>query len=136
MLWCMPRELDQRRLDTLRRIFASTASDVPEFVKTAVDGGYRSDTGVIALVPGEGTLYAKCDRLKQAVVESLDAGNAPNRRDESGDREMQFDSAVFYEFRIAVDGVRLFVKTVFDEDDPSDPEVRVLSVKRDDRSWS
>ncbi len=136
MLWCMPRELDQCRLDALRRIFASTASDVPEFAKTAVDGGYRPDTGVIALVADDGTLYDKCERLKQAVVQFLDAGNAPNRRDESGDREMQFDSAVFYEFRVVVDGVRLFVKTVFDEDDPSDPEVRVLSVKRDDRSWS
>jgi hypothetical protein len=131
----MPKEADQERLKLLRRLFASTASDVPEFTETAVYGGYRLDEGVVALVPGEGNAYEKTRRLKQAVVDFLDGGGRPNRLEAPGDAEMQLDAATFYEFRIEIEAARLFVKAVLDEDDPADPELKVLSVKCDDRAW-
>lgn len=126
----MPKERDQRRLRLLRQLFASTASDVPEFAQTAIYGGYRRDEGIVALLAGEGNVYEKTLRIKKAIVVFLDGGGAPNRTEERGDREMQLDAAVFYEFRIEVEDVRLYVKVLFDEDDAEEPEVRVVSVKR------
>ncbi len=127
----MPREADPERLRKLREVFADTASNVPEFTETAELGGYRSDEGLQGLLPDLAP-YGRRLALKQAIVRFLDAGERPTREDSVGDQEMQIDAAVYYHFRVTVEDVRLFVKVLF-EDAPDEPEVLVISVKRDDR---
>jgi hypothetical protein len=130
----MPRESDQRRLATLRRVFADTASDVPVFTRTARTGGYREDEGLENLLPAEFSLYEKTCLLKAAVVRFLDDGKHPTVEESGGNAEMDLEPANFYHFRVEVEGVRLFVKVLY-EDDEGEPGATVISVKRDDRSW-
>ena len=44
---------------------------------------------------------------------------------------MAIEAATYYHFRVEVEGMRLFVK-VFFENDADEPEVTVISIKRDD----
>jgi hypothetical protein len=129
----MPKETDEGRLKALRAIFASRASNEPFFRDKALYGGERPDEGLDVLIPGDLSPKRKIERLKAAIVRFLDQGGAPNRREEPGDRDMGLDVVIFYEFRLEVDGVMLYVKTSFDEHDPTDPDLDVRSVKRADR---
>ncbi len=65
----------------------------------------------------------------------LDEGRAPNVEVIPGDAQMQLDAATYFHFRVRVESVPLFVKVFLDEEG-RDPDVRVISVKRDDRAWS
>ena len=129
----MPRESDQSRLAELRRIFADTASDVPDFTGTARNGGYREDEGSENLLPEQLTPYERTCLLKAAIVRFLDDGKQPTVEESKGDAEMQFEPATYYHFRVEVEDVRLFVKVLY-EDDQGEPGATVISVKRDDRS--
>jgi hypothetical protein len=129
----MPKETDAGRLKTLRAIFASRASDEPRFTETAKYGGYRRDEGIQTLLRGEDTIFRKIARLKNWIVEFLDDGGTPNRTIEKGDAEMKLDPGIRYEFRLEVEGVPLYVKTIFYDDDPKDPRIAVISVKRGER---
>ena len=131
----MAKESNEQRLQVLRQTFSDTASNVPEFTGTALQGGKRRDEGLDVLLGYERSLYEKTVLLKKAVVLFLDSGNQPSLEASRGDVEMQLDAALFYHFRVSVEGVRLFVKVLLDEDDPHDPDVTVISVKRDDKAW-
>lgn len=131
----MPEGLDERHRGLLRRILADAASDIPSFTRTAETGGYRTDAGLHNLLPAELTLYEKKAALKRAMVEFLDRGGTPNVEQSAGDADMALDAGTYYHFWVEVEGVRLFVKVLLDEEDAQDPTVRVISVKRDDRAW-
>ncbi len=131
----MPKGFDERHRGLLRRILADAASDVPNFTRTAETGGFRTDEGLHNLLPAELTLHEKKSALRRAIVEFLDRGDTPTVEQSAGDADMALDAGTYYHFRVAVEGVRLFVKVLLDEEDAQDPTVRVISVKRDDRAW-
>jgi len=123
----------QRQL--LRAAFADTATNVPEFTVTALTGGHRDDEGLHNLLPPELTDYGKRIALKKALVKFLAEGRCPSVEVRPGDVEMQLDPATFFHFRIRVESVPLFVK-VFVDEEGREADVKVISVKRDDRAWS
>lgn len=124
---------DQQRRQ-LRAAFADSASDVPDFSQTALFGGYRRDEGLQNLLPADWTVYELRCALKAALRAFLDEGGSPSVESSRGDAAMAMDAATYCHFRVRVADVPLFVKVWLDEDD-RDPEVRVISVKRDDRAW-
>lgn len=105
------------------------------FTQTAEFGGHRrGDEGIENLIPGDDGARAKKERVRLALLDLVRGGGKVTRRDELGDAEQQLDPAVFYEFRLEIDDVPLFVKTRFDDDDRGDPSLIVISVKRWDRA--
>ena len=130
----MAEETDECRLRLLLEAFTDTASNVPEFTRTATEGHHRADEGLENLLTRDLSLYAKTVALKRAVAKFLRDGGRPSIERSTGDADMEIDTAMYYHFRVEVEGVRLFVK-VFVEDDPHEPDVLVVSVKRDDRAW-
>ena len=128
------RETDQQRLEALRAAFGDTASNVPDFTNTALTGGHRTDEGLRNLLPPELSDYEKRCALKRAIAAALRRSDLPTMECAGGDAGMQFDTAWYYHFRVAVAGVPLFVKVFLDAEGP-DPDVVVISVKRDDRPW-
>lgn len=131
----MDTVFNERQHRLLRAAFADTATNVPEFTVTALKGGHRADEGLNNLLPAELTEYGKRCALKEALVRFLDDGRAPSVEVGSGDPAMQLDAATFFHFRVRVEGVPLFVK-VFVDEEGREPDVKVISVKRDDRAWS
>ncbi|MEW6200302.1 MAG: hypothetical protein AB1601_16755 [Planctomycetota bacterium] len=131
----MDTVFNERQRQVLRAAFADTATNVPDFTRTAVTGGHRTDEGLDKLLPAELTDYGKRCALKEALVKFLDDGRAPSVEVASGDPAMQLDAATFFHFRVGVEGVPPFVKVFVDEED-REPDVKVISVKRDYRAWS
>ncbi len=131
----MEKRFTDRQRQLLRAVFVDSATNVPEFTVTALTGGHRRDEGLHNLLPAELTDYEKRHALKEALVKFLDEGGAPSIEAGPGDFEMQLDAATFFHFRVRVEGVPLFVK-VFMDRERREPDVRVISVKRDDRVWS
>lgn len=129
----MARQIDEQTRALLRRILADRASNVVEFTRTARVGGHRSDEGVENLLSGRLSRFEKEQRVKAAMVESLDAGHSIAIEESRGDAAMGIDAATYFHFRVEVDGVRLFVKFLIDDADSVDPTGVVISVKRDDR---
>lgn len=128
------RETDRQRLQALRAAFADTASNVPEFSRTASTGGHCHDEGLRNLLAPEFSEYEQRLALKSTVVAALDAGYQPTIERSRGDADMHLDAACYYHFRVTVCGVRLFVKVFCDEESP-ELDVIVVSVKRDDQAW-
>lgn len=126
----MPPETDPARLLLLRQAFADTASNVPGFSETATTGGHRRDEGLLNLLPGEPSEADAKEIVKRSIVAFLDAGGRPNVVSYVGDENR--DPARFYEFRLTVLGHRLYVKVLMDEV-LSEPDIRVISVKRHQR---
>ncbi len=131
----MDTGFNERQRQVLRAAFADTATNVPAFTATALTGGHRADEGLHSLLPVELTDYGKRCALKEALVEFLDEGRCPSVEVRPGDDQMQLDAAAFFHFRVRVEGVPLSVKVFVDEAE-REPDVRVISVKRDDRAWS
>lgn len=125
----MPREQDEKTLAALRHVFSDPASNVVTWTATARTGGYRSDEGVESLLP-ELPLAGAQAAIKEAIVQALDDGYRPTRTEAPGDAEMGLDPAVFHEFRIEVEGRRLYMKVRLYLDDPDEPEATVISVKK------
>jgi hypothetical protein len=132
----MPRETDERRLRVLLEAFSEQASNVPYFTRTAVTGGVREDEGIENLIGGDYRLPQKKRMLKQAIAEWLQEGGEPTVETSAGDTQMGLDAARYYHFRIQVEGARLFVKVALEAEMSGEPEVTVISVKRDDRAWA
>jgi hypothetical protein len=131
----MGRAFDERHRKLLRQVFADRASNVPDFTRTARTGGHRSDEGYDNLLPAELTERGKVAAIKQAILDFLVDEKIPSVEDSKGDAGMQLDPGLFFHFRVAVCGVRLFIKVLLDDDDPDEPEAVVISVKRDDGAW-
>lgn len=97
--------------------------------------GHRKDEGLDKLFPADWTPSYKKAELRRALAEFLKRGGTPNRTQEKGDREMRLDAVTFHEFRINVESASLYVKVrIDDDDDPDDPIMWIISVKRDDRA--
>ncbi|RJP36426.1 MAG: hypothetical protein C4547_07325 [Phycisphaerales bacterium] len=128
----MPPEHDPRILDALRRAFADPTSNAVEFTLTARDGRFRDDEGLKNLLPTDLTREAMEGSVKAAIVQALDRGLRPTVTEEPGDSRMGLDPVTFHEFRIPVEGVRLYVKVQLNLDEPDDPTATVISVKRAD----
>ncbi len=124
----MPRETDETRLALLRRILADYVA--VEFRPKALSGGERDDEGCAHLLqrPNE-TRFSVRECLRIALHRWLENGNTPNRVDVPGD-DVRGDPATFYEFRLTVRDVKLFVKAKYDDDDADDSKLVILSVKR------
>lgn len=103
----MARQIDEQTRALLRRILADRASNVVEFTRTARVGGHRSDEGVENLLSERLSRYEKEQRVKAAMVESLDAGRSIAIEESRGDAAMGMDAATYFHFRVKVDGVRL-----------------------------
>ncbi len=133
MIRTMAGERDERLLRQLRGVFSDTASNVPEWTRTARSGGYRRDEGLENLLPEHMALPGKMQAVKDAIRRFLEGGGRPGVEVSGGDVGMALDSAKYYHFRVEVEGARLFVK-VFVEESRGELDVRVISVKRDDRA--
>ena len=96
--------------------------------------GHRKDQGLIRLLPATIPAEAKPDLLKEAMIAFLEAGQFPHRKDEAADADMGFEAATFYNFRLRVEDVALFVKTVLEEEE-GQPILKIISVKPDDLAW-
>jgi len=126
----MPKERDEERLALLLRLLADTASNVVLFKERAFRGsGEPDDLGLDHLLPPELSREQKKQRLKTALAESV-RQSPPNRVDVPGDKDMDLDPAVFYEFRFVLAGTPVYVKTELKEDDPAEPILIVMTVKR------
>jgi hypothetical protein len=128
------RETDQERLKALRAILADTASNVPEFTKTAFTGGHQLGAGLRNLLSPDLTDHERQCALKGAIVAALDRGDTPEINRTAGDAEYEYDASFFYHFRVSMAGIRLFVK-VCAEQCGDELVVLVISVKRDDQAW-
>ena len=116
-------------LAALRRVFSDPASNVVRWTATARTGGYRDDEGLENLLP-ELPLRGAQDAIREAIVAALDGGYQPTRTEPPGDAGMRLDPVVFHEFRVEVEGRRLYIKVCLDLEDPEDPTATVVSVKR------
>lgn len=135
MFGLVARKLDDRLRKVLIDVFSDSASNVPEFTRTAREGVHRKDEGYQNLLPAEWTERESIFSIKGAIVVFLQKGGTPSIEDSEGDAAMQFNPGLFFHFRVAVGGARLFIKVLLDEDDPDEPTALVISVKRDDQAW-
>ncbi|HPC22247.1 MAG TPA: hypothetical protein PK920_07160 [Phycisphaerae bacterium] len=127
----MPREKDDERLALLRRILADPV--VVIFRAKALSGGERRDEGASNLLPRHANEGERGLRtfVRIELLEFLRRGGQPNRVEVGGD-DVRGDAAVFYEFRLEIEGVRLYIKAELKCDDPVDPILIVKSVKKQD----
>jgi hypothetical protein len=100
------------------------------FKAKAFDGGERSDEGVLNLLPDARAVprAALREMLRAALLEFVDAGGQPSRIEVAGD-DVRGGPATFYEFRLEIEGARLFIKTEL-KPGPMGPGLLVMSVKR------
>jgi hypothetical protein len=116
----------------LDRILSDPASNAVVFKESAMSGGYRSDEGLENVLPADWTRPRMQAAVRSVMLTHLREGGAVTRSDDPGDVEMGRDPQVLYEFRITVEQVRLFVKVRRCDENPTDPTIRVISVKRQD----
>lgn len=121
---------DDRKM--LVRLLSDPASDVVEFTESARTGGHRRDEGYQSLLPDAVTPVGAKAAIKESMLQLVKLGGSATRSMDHGDAEMKRDWGVLFEFRVTVFDVPLFIKARLCDDDPDDPTLRVISVKRQD----
>jgi len=127
----MPAETDPERLKLLVRLLLGGVGHV-EFTPAALTGKPTdADSAGLYGVFGSDVSRAELKvQLREAVVAFLRQNGKVTRVDKPGDRGTQMDPATFYEFRIELAGTRVYVETILSLDEPDDPELLVLKVKK------
>lgn len=126
----MPKETDPARLALLLRLLTDGASNVVLFQPRALLGSSEpDDVGLDKLLPQHLRPRDKEEELKRALTEFLRGDGQPNRVAVAGDAD-RGDPAVFYEFRLPFAGLKAYIKTELNEDNPKDPVLIVKSIKR------